>query len=102
MNKHLTMWKKIIDVGLKCWCCVEMLGAILLGASRWALALLEYYLLTIRLEILGLMCINALSGREVLMCHETNQIKVEKCWVFKNTHHFTKTWPNQLFQQYLT
>ena len=47
---YLTMCKQIADVGLNYWCCVAaMLGAICLCAGKWALALLEYYLISINL-----------------------------------------------------
>ena len=47
---YLIMCRQIVDVGLNYWCCVPaMLGAISLCARRWALAHLEYYLLSIHL-----------------------------------------------------
>ena len=58
MYNYLTMCKQIADVGLNFWCVAVVLGDISLCAGRWALACLEYYLLSICLLILG--CVNEL------------------------------------------
>ena len=45
---YLTMCKQIADIGLNNWCYVAvMVGAICLCTGMWALAHLEYYLLSI-------------------------------------------------------
>ena len=99
---YLTMCKRIIDVGLNCWCCIAAMPGAISFVCRHVVSdsfgILSKYLFV---NLWFNMCINEVSHCGLLgFCafNQPNQTKLNlrTFWVFQKTSPFTKIWSNRI------